>query len=402
MPRRPSFLAIGLAIASLLIGHYWPSKTTLELVTSRQGDLVQKAPQSEFDEELNRSADNLKTEAREYFRAAENDFAAQNYARAAKNYASSIAAIPTLSGYLNEGLVYLDLSDRTNAEAALQKGLQMSRDQQNNGFEVGFLDNLGLIYLHEGKPNVAMDTLQQALAASVQLESLPGQAFALTYIGELYEREGKYDDAISSLQNAIEISTDRRLEDIHLRAIGLLGVSHLGRNGPGDVDLAQQIVQEQFCPKTKQSGFRLAQALCFDNLGAISLRQGNYPGAMHSFSSAYDLYKQAGSSDGQAASLNSTATALMALGKFPESLTASTEAYELYVRTGEPHGQAISLINMANARADQHNIPEALQLLRRALPLAEQTGNSEMKTGILQLIQRIKSETDTPIHSHAS
>jgi len=390
--RRQTIVGIIITGVALVIGHYWPSKPTPVFVTTEEGDVFQKAPQSEFERELSRSANSLKTVAKEYFSAAENDFAAQNYGSAAQNYANSIAEIPTLSAYLNEGLVYLDLSDRTNAETAFQKGLQLSRDQQDKGFEIGFRDNLGLIYLHEGKPKLAMETLKQALEASLQLGSPPGQAFAQTYLGELYERQGKFDDAISTLQDARDASTDPRLADIHLRAIGLLAISHLGRNGRGDVDLAQQILEEQFCPKTAQLGLHLAHAMCLDNLGAIALTQKKYEDASKSFSSAYALYKQYGSQDGQAASLDFTAEECIAFGKLAEALNDSKEAYDLYVKTGEPHGQANSLINMADVREAEHNSPEALRLLQQALPLAEQTGDSPMKAGILQLVESIKRD----------
>lgn len=172
LPRRQVFvgvcLPVVLFIAGVLIQLWLPKPTTLEQVTSRQGEPLQKAPQSEFDREVNRSADNLKRTATEYFDAAEDDAKGQDYKGASENYAKSIAAIPTMAAYLNQGLSYLNLSDRPRAEAAFQNGIQMSRDEQNKAFEVAFLDCLGSVYLHEGQPSAALDTLQQALTVGRQ------------------------------------------------------------------------------------------------------------------------------------------------------------------------------------------------------------------------------------------
>jgi tetratricopeptide (TPR) repeat protein len=388
-------IALGILIAfvGILVAHYWPPKpVALEQVIGKQGELVQKAPQSEFDREVASSAENLKKIATSYFQAAENDFQAQEYKAAAQNYAQSITAIPTMSAYLNEGIVLLNLSDRANAEDAVVKGLKISRDDGNKTFEVAFLNILGVIYIHDGKLSTALDTLRSSQQVAGQIGYLPGQILASDYIGEVYERQRNYDAAITVLRGAASSSTDPRLVRLHARALLMLGVSYLGRNGKGDIERARRIFEEQACPIFQQLGDTLGQALCYDNLGSIAHEQGDDEKAIESFSAAYKLYVRMDSIDGQAASQFLRGELFLSQGSYSEALEACGLANDLLLRSKELQRRAEALVCMARAHRGKRNYRDALDEFLRAMKLYRRLQDQPAEAEISALMTETRQQ----------
>jgi hypothetical protein len=74
-------------------------------VPGRHGEFTQKATLTGFERELKEASDENERKARDYFKAAEHDIIAQRYPDAAINYQKSINLLPTMSGYLNLGIV---------------------------------------------------------------------------------------------------------------------------------------------------------------------------------------------------------------------------------------------------------------------------------------------------------
>src|SRR6267142_1379798 len=82
------------------------------------GDATQKATYTAFDRELQNAAVERMSEARDYFRSAERDFAMARYQDAAGNYEKSVKALPTMSAYLNLGISLRYSSGFAQSEAA--------------------------------------------------------------------------------------------------------------------------------------------------------------------------------------------------------------------------------------------------------------------------------------------
>jgi tetratricopeptide (TPR) repeat protein len=121
----------GGGLASIL-SFIQPNKPSLELRSDPHGESVQKATLTGFERELKEAAAEKESEARDYFKAAERDFAAQRYRDAASNYQKSIDVLPTISGYLNLGITLRHIADFQRTAAAFRSGLQEARRKGNN------------------------------------------------------------------------------------------------------------------------------------------------------------------------------------------------------------------------------------------------------------------------------
>lgn len=101
-------------------------KPSLELTQGPRGGLTEKATPSVLKRELKDAGAELVSKAEDYFKAAERDFEARQYADAASNYQKSINVVPTMSGYLNRGISLFYVSDLRQAEDAFISGVQIA------------------------------------------------------------------------------------------------------------------------------------------------------------------------------------------------------------------------------------------------------------------------------------
>ena len=125
-------------------------KSELELLHGYNGELNQRASILGFEKELEDAVKERKTEARDYFNAAEADFSSWRYKEAINNYQKSIKALPTMSAYLNMGHAYLYDSDFQGAKDAFASGLTIAQDKNNKLFEGAFSGSIGLVYIYQG------------------------------------------------------------------------------------------------------------------------------------------------------------------------------------------------------------------------------------------------------------
>jgi len=80
------------------------TRASLELIQGPGGESTPKATITGLERELEEAAAERVSEAKDYFKVAERDFAARRYPDAAAIYRKSINVLPTMSGYLNLGI----------------------------------------------------------------------------------------------------------------------------------------------------------------------------------------------------------------------------------------------------------------------------------------------------------
>ena len=225
-------------------------KPSVEVIQGPGGGLTQRATLTGFEKELEEAASERAREVKDYFNAAERDFAARRYRDAANNYQKSVNALPTMSALLNLGTSLSYVSDYPKAENVFTAGLQIARKKGRKEFEGAFLGNIGNVYFDQGKLDEALRSFQAALDLFKQIGNPLGQANALGNIGNVYANQGKLDEALRSFQAALDLF--------------------------------------------KQIGNPLGQANALGNIGNVYANQGKKPEALEMLRQASSIYLKIG------------------------------------------------------------------------------------------------------------
>ena len=181
------------------------TQPSLEQSQGPGGEIIQKATATGFKKELEEGADELKSEAEDYFNAAEHDYEEMRYREAANNYLKSIEVIPTMSAYLNRGISLRNISSYAQSEDTYISGLQMAQKKQDKDLEGAFRGNIGIVYRNQGKLEEALKSLQAALTIHIEIDNPLGQANTLNNLGTVYGDQSKLEEALKSLQAALTI-----------------------------------------------------------------------------------------------------------------------------------------------------------------------------------------------------
>ena len=322
-------------------------KPKLEQIQGPHGEFIQKATAIGFEKELNEGTVELKSEARDFFNAAEHDFAASRYRQAANNYLKSIDVIPTMSAYLNRGISLRNISTFAQAEDTFISGLQMALKKQDKGLEGAFRGNIGNVYFNQGKYEDALKYHQDALTTFQEIDNPLGQANALGNIGLVYANQGKLEEALKSCQAAL---------DIHI-----------------------------------EIGNPLGQASDLSNIGLVSFNQGKYEDALNSYQDALTTFQEIDNPLGQAHALVNIGLVYANQGKLEEALKSYQAALDIHIEIGNPLGQASDLGNIGNVYSEQGKLEEALKLLMEARVIYFEVGATRQLQQAEQLIERLKS-----------
>jgi tetratricopeptide (TPR) repeat protein len=106
---------------------------------------------------------------------------------------------------LNLGTMYLRLGELTEARAWLEKGLEISKSIDLNGYSGG-LGTLAEVLLHEGNLDKALESVQTALALMTEINEQDKMSDALLTLGHIQSRMGNMPSAIESIDQAIAIA----------------------------------------------------------------------------------------------------------------------------------------------------------------------------------------------------
>jgi len=122
-------------------------------------------------------------------------------------------------------------------------------------------------------------------------------------------------------------------------------------------------------------GDQTAEAAILNNLGIVTLRQGDYEPAAELIRQALALYRAAGDRLGQARAMNNLGILALRQGHYGESIDCHQEAVTLFQAEGDQPGQVNALRNIGQVEVMQGRFEEATRHFERILPLARQAGD---------------------------
>jgi tetratricopeptide (TPR) repeat protein len=329
-----------LVIAARAWKDFLSDKPVLETTEGPHGAFIQKATLTQFRNELDESTAELANEATIYFNAAESDFEARRYSDAAGNYQKSINAGPTMSAYLNLGILLFHISDFQRALDTYNSGLRIARNKGAEDMEAVFLDVLAIVYANQGKLDEALKLLNEALEINKQTGSQLAQARNIGNIGVVYRIKGQLKEALKSYEESLEIC--------------------------------------------KRAGDLSNQAVSLSNIGTIYSQQGRHKQALKFHFEALEINKQLNNPLSQARDLGNIGVEYRIQGRLDEALKYYKAALKIEKQFGHQLGQANQLANIGIVYAEQGRRSEALKMLQRAREFYLKIG---AKTEGLQIVE---------------
>ncbi len=349
-------------------------KPLVQLTPMPLGELVQKATPTGFKKELEEVVSERMSEAADYFNAGERDYDASRYKDAAGNYAKSINAIPTMSGYMNLGLSLMITSNVRLAKEAFLSGIQIARKKRHLFFEAAFLFNVGIVYLNELKLDEALKSFQAAqelgkLVTKPQMQVL--HLAPLVGMGFVHLLQENFDEAVRSFQAAVGISERMPDLSVKLAVLANIGYAYFKQGRVQEALKSWEVAHEL----SKQVGDAQGRALGIGAMGAVYLLQQNLGEALKSFQALVELGQQSGSPAFQIQGLGGIGSVYLLQGKFEEGRRSFHAALELSRQMESPLLQTAVFRDMGGAYLLQGRLNEALSSFQTMLELGEQIGS---------------------------
>lgn len=221
-----TFILISALYCSTKIWKDYENLPSVE-ISKDQNDLpFQKATISGFRKEIYNVANQRIDKAIDYYNAAERDYNEDKYHDAANYYRKSIQIIPTMSGYLNMGLAYNNISEYLSAEESFLNGLSLSCENTNKNYKAWFLNNIGLVLFNQNKFDEAFQYIMQAIELNIEIES---NSIVQNFgnFGNLYYAVGRVDDALEINQMVYKWATENEDNDCKISSLNNIGLIYL-------------------------------------------------------------------------------------------------------------------------------------------------------------------------------
>lgn len=254
-------------------------------------------------------------------------------------------AVGEISESLAKLLIALDRYDE--AEAVLQQRLSVARENNDLDGQIYGLNNLGTAYIHQGEIAAAQTAFAEALQLAREASKPAGVGLSLSNLGLAAWRLGDLETA----QRYYEAATGYRLQ-----AGDELGLAH-SSNSLG------QIYQQLGDPGKALGAYLVARRTALD----IS----HVPILLTALDGLIDIYSDRGD-------VEQLRTYVGERVVFTEEDASPEQKLGMFIGLGKYYEQL-------------EDEPRARESYRRALELAEQVGDSQQKTYILNRLQQLAS-----------
>jgi tetratricopeptide (TPR) repeat protein len=351
-----------------LIAARWAINSFREYLTSpsfttvtANGVLVEKANTNS----LKRETLDSDEVAENFFSIAERDFENERFSEAEHEYRRSLEAYPSLSAYLNLGIVLRFLSKNEASELAFQSGLKIAREKHNRQAQVVILGNLGGLLARVGRPDQALSQLNEALALiSPETHELT-TALIYTALSIAYQVKGDLSKALYYGERASSLCEKNRAFVGVATANNILGIVHAEKGDWGTALKLFQSVNNTF----EVYGYSMGVISSLNNMGLVYSNRGDYEEALLLYERALHRAEAIGSLSDQANAYSNIAVAQQEQGMFKESVASATRAADLFHSTGNRLGEAKALGNRGVTYRDQGELKKAGDDLDAAIKL---------------------------------
>ncbi len=262
--------------------------------------------------------------------------------------------------YLNVGSAHADLGNYREAQALIQKSLEMSVANKDRGLEGACLSALGRLHEDLGEIDLAVDDFKKALRISQETGEKREQAFAFRDIGLIYERNEKYQEALGYYEKALNIY--------------------------------------------EETGEKKGIGRGFSDIGVIYAKLGKHDLAMQQYVKAVDILESIGNKQGIGQTLTRIGFEYQRKGEMDKAEESLMKSIAVLREVGDPQTLWPALHKLGIVYRDTNRKAEAIKNMKEAVELIERVRNEiqlpEQKSGYLEdklevyedLIQLLLSE----------
>jgi tetratricopeptide (TPR) repeat protein len=276
------------------------------------------------------------------------------------------------------GQYYEAIGDYPQAQAAVERALEASRDEGNVVNQVRCLAQLGLIARRQGDHRRAKAWYNQAQVLFQGQEDLTDnetQALAqvLAGLGIVYRQQGEFGQARVCYERALELYRgigDRRGEAYSLDSLGAVIFRHQ-RNFAEAVPYHKQALEIR-----RAIGDRAGEGISLMGLAQVMREGGDYSGGQEYLSAALAIHQATGNRYEEINVWLDQGILYQELGDLPAAQNCLEQGLRLAEEIGDEEGPGYFLSNLGLVMRDQGDLRTAEQHLSDGLALFQKEHNN--------------------------
>jgi DNA-binding NtrC family response regulator/tetratricopeptide (TPR) repeat protein len=271
------------------------------------------------------------------------------------------------------GTAHAELGDSGAARDCFIECLVTNRRLGNDAGVSGAYNNLGILAKRSGDLASAIDYFRRALEIDERLGRPASIARRLNNLGIALFRMSRWTEAEQHLIRALEIYSGLgAARDVVSVESALGNICRVRREWGRARSLFESVLE-----KSREAGYRRAEALALEFLGELSFDRGEYDAALDLLDQALACaYRLSSSSDVVAEVLRRRAEVLLGLGRLDEAERDGTRALALCRKLGDRLEGGATLRVLAEVSYERGDADEARVLVRRAEDTLRRTGES--------------------------
>jgi tetratricopeptide (TPR) repeat protein/NAD-dependent SIR2 family protein deacetylase len=220
--------------------------------------------------------------------------------------------------------IYYDLGEIESAERTALRGLNLSKESEEDINQTYFTNALGLIYLSKGEYDKAFINFEHTLELTEKLNQFNEKAGVLLNLGEISRKKGDLKNAFKYISEASKIMTNDTPNVLKFSILNNLGALYRDN---GDIDNAIRNI-ELALEISENTGDLFGKALCYNNLAGIKISQGLLNPALKNSSEALKINEQLGDLNNMCSTLNTIGNIFRIAGQYSQALQYFERAYQ--------------------------------------------------------------------------
>jgi eukaryotic-like serine/threonine-protein kinase len=266
-----------------------------------------------------------------------------DFAKAGEFNQKLLAANPKdITAMVATGRVAIKNGDPRASLDALNRGLTLSIQLENDEERGTSLHLMGVAYRMLNKPEEAWRNFQEALAIRRYIGQKRGIAFSLNEMAVVEESLGKPKDALVHYQEALQIR--REIGDNRGLGDTLLDLGNF-YDDRGDHNQALRMYKEAL-QLERDVGNEGLQAICLNNIGAVYFEKSEYEDARTYYQQALQLREKSKVPQDIVESVHNLAETSARMGQYDQAVTQYMRALGLRRSMEDSRGAAIESYSM--------------------------------------------------------
>ena len=290
------------------------------------------------------------------------------------------------------GQYYQAIADYAQAQASVERALELARNRAETLAEMRCLSQLGLIARNQGNYELAKSRYHQALALLQDHTTYSeGEAQILTHalngLGTTLREQGEFDQVQTIYQQALALSQQVGNRSGEAEALNSLGVTAFyQRDFTVALDSFRQALEIR-----RAIGDRTGEGKSVYSLAMTVSEMGDYGQAMDHLSIALNIAQATHNRWDEIRILNVLGIMYQELGDLTSARTYLERGLAIAQEINDESGQAYLLANLGLVASEAKDLAAAEQFLPKGLALAQAQDDKRLVSNILNYLSDIYS-----------